>query len=142
MSGRRVCGAVSVAVPDARAIADPRPRQIAHDIKNPLTPIKISVDLLRRARAESPERFAEMFEPTMELMERQIQNLRGISQDFYEFTGGRKSEPEVFDVAELIENNRANSNIQTQDGPTPIFFAAQTGRTSLVQYFIKKGADK
>jgi signal transduction histidine kinase len=78
-------------------------RQIAHDIKNPLTPIKISVDLLRRARAESPERFAEMFEPTMELMERQIQNLRGISQDFYEFTGGRKSEPEVFDVAELID---------------------------------------
>lgn len=77
-------------------------RQIAHDIKNPLTPIKISVDLLRRARSEDPERFAAMFEPTMELMERQITNLRGISQDFYEFTGGRRSEPERFDVAGLL----------------------------------------
>lgn len=77
-------------------------RQIAHDIKNPLTPIKISVDLLRRARAEDVQRFDELFEPTMELLERQIQNLRGISQDFYEFTGGRKSEPERFDVADLL----------------------------------------
>lgn len=77
-------------------------RQIAHDIKNPLTPIQISVDLLRRARAEDPERFDELFAPTMELLERQIHNLRGIARDFYEFTGGRKSEPERIAVEELM----------------------------------------
>lgn len=78
-------------------------RQIAHDIKNPLTPIKLSVDLLRRSHAEDKERFEELFGTTMDLMDRQIVNLRAISQEFYEFTGGRKSAPERFDAAELAE---------------------------------------
>ena len=78
-------------------------RQIAHDIKNPLTPIKLSVDLLRRSHAEDKERFELLFGTTMDLMERQIVNLQAISQEFYEFTGGRKSSPERFDAAELAE---------------------------------------
>jgi len=76
-------------------------KQIAHDIKNPLTPIKISVDLLRRAHAEDPVRFESMFGQTMDLIDRQITNLRAISQDFLDFTGGRKFSPERFDANEL-----------------------------------------
>lgn len=76
-------------------------KQIAHDIKNPLTPIKISVDLLRRAHDEDPDRFESMFDQTMDLVDRQITNLRAISQDFLDFTGGRKLSPERFDAADL-----------------------------------------
>lgn len=78
-------------------------RQIAHDIKNPLTPIKISVDLLRTSHSEASPQFDRIFERTMEMMDRQVSNLREISRDFYEFTGGRRPEPEHFDVHELVD---------------------------------------
>jgi signal transduction histidine kinase len=37
----------------------------------------------------------------MDLVDRQVTNLRAISQDFLDFTGGRRSSPERFDAAEL-----------------------------------------
>ncbi|MFT7664996.1 MAG: signal transduction histidine kinase, partial [Planctomycetota bacterium] len=77
-------------------------RQIAHDIKNPLTPIKLSLDLLRRAKADQRGDFESILERTMGLMERQVQNLREIATDFYEFTGGRKPRPEVLSVPALV----------------------------------------
>jgi nitrogen fixation/metabolism regulation signal transduction histidine kinase len=64
-------------------------RQIAHDIKNPLTPITLSLDLLQRARREHAPGSEEILERTMVLIRRQVENLRQIAGDFYEFTGGR-----------------------------------------------------
>ena len=78
-------------------------RQIAHDIKNPLTPIQLSLDLLRRARAENAERSEEILERTLELIDRQVGSLKRIAAEFYEFTGGRKSNPESIDIEELID---------------------------------------
>lgn len=78
-------------------------RQIAHDIKNPLTPIKLSVDLLKRSHAEGHEQFDSIFERTMGMMDRQVANLREISQDFYEFTGGRRPEPARFEALDLVD---------------------------------------
>lgn len=78
-------------------------RQIAHDIKNPLTPIKLSLDLLKRARADERPDFEAILERTMGLMERQVLNLREIATDFYEFTGGRKPIPEELDVRTIVD---------------------------------------
>ena len=78
-------------------------RQIAHDIKNPLTPIKLSVDLLKRSHAEGHDQFDSIFERTMGMMDRQVSNLREISRDFYEFTGGRRPDPERFDALDLVD---------------------------------------
>ena len=65
-------------------------RQVAHEIKNPLTPISLSVSLLRRAvREESPEQGA-ILERTLDLVERQVEQMRGIAKDFYAFAGEDK----------------------------------------------------
>jgi signal transduction histidine kinase len=77
-------------------------RQIAHDIKNPLTPIKLSLDLLERARDEGSENFDEILERTMGLIGRQVGHLREIAGDFYEFTGGSRMNPSEVDIGELI----------------------------------------
>ena len=77
-------------------------RQIAHDIKNPLTPISLSLDLLERARRERADGSEEILERTMGLIRRQVDNLRAIAGDFYEFTGGRKPNPEPVDVLQLL----------------------------------------
>ena len=57
-------------------------RQIAHDLKNPLTPIKLSLDLLERVRREDPENAERILERTMELIRRQVTNLQHIAGEF------------------------------------------------------------
>jgi len=78
-------------------------RQIAHDIKNPLTPMLLSLDLLERARREHAAGSEEILERTMGLMRRQVHNLREIANDFYEFTGGKKPHPSAIEVTALLE---------------------------------------
>jgi len=78
-------------------------RQIAHDIKNPLTPIKLSLDLLRRAREERRGDVEALLDRTLELIDRQVANLREIATDFYEFTGGRRPRIESVPLGPLLD---------------------------------------
>ena len=78
-------------------------RQVAHDLKNPLTPIRLSVDLLERARRERPDDSEEILERTLELIKRQVANLQEIARDFYEFTGGHKLRLETVDCGALVD---------------------------------------
>ncbi len=78
-------------------------RQIAHDIKNPLTPISLSLDLLERARREKAQGSEEILERTMGLIRRQVDHLRAIAGDFYEFTGGRKPHAIAVDLGALLD---------------------------------------
>lgn len=78
-------------------------RQVAHEIKNPLTPISLSVNLLRRARDEDSPEFDAILDRTVELIQRQVENLRQIAQDFYAFAGDRRLEPRPTDLRSLVE---------------------------------------
>jgi len=78
-------------------------RQIAHDLKNPLTPIRLSIDLLERARLERPEDSDEILVRTLSLIRRQVVHLQEIAGDFYEFTGGHKLKLQQVDIGELVD---------------------------------------
>jgi len=78
-------------------------RQVAHDLKNPLTPIKLSLDLLERARRDNSPQAGAILESTLSMMRRQVENLREVATDFYEFTGGRKPRIEPVELAEVID---------------------------------------
>ena len=78
-------------------------RQIAHEIKNPLTPIGLSVNLLRRARDEESEDFDAILDRTLELIGRQVENMRQIAQNFYLFAGQHLSEPREVDPRAQVE---------------------------------------
>jgi len=78
-------------------------RQVAHDIKNPLTPIKLSVDLLKRAKDEHSPEFESIFERTMETIARQVDHLRDIASDFNALTGVHKPKLERVDVGALLD---------------------------------------
>ena len=86
-------------------------RQVAHEIKNPLTPIKLSTNLLRRARDEQSPEFDAIFDRTLDLVQRQVENMRQIASDFYAFAGVRHLEPVPTDlralVAEVLELDAA-----------------------------------
>jgi nitrogen fixation/metabolism regulation signal transduction histidine kinase len=77
-------------------------RQVAHEIKNPLTPIQLSANLLKRARDEHSPEFDAIFDRTIELVQRQVDAMRKIAMDFAAFAGARKPELQVVELAELI----------------------------------------
>jgi signal transduction histidine kinase len=77
-------------------------RQVAHEIKNPLTPINLSVDLLKRARDEKSPQFDAIFDRTVDLVQRQVDGMRRIASDFSAFAGTHKSDPSTFDPASVL----------------------------------------
>ena len=77
-------------------------QQVAHEIKNPLTPILLSTKLLRRAHDEGSPEFESILSRTLELVERQVGNMRQIAKDFSDFAGTRALNSEWVSVDELI----------------------------------------
>ena len=61
-------------------------RRLAHELKNPLFPLQITVENLVRAREKSPEMFDEIFQESASTLLAEIQNLKGIIARFGEFS--------------------------------------------------------
>jgi signal transduction histidine kinase len=77
-------------------------RQVAHEIKNPLTPLRLSADLLERARAEGSGEFDAILARTVEIIRRQCDHMREIAKDFHAFAG-RHHDLRPVDVAAALD---------------------------------------
>jgi nitrogen fixation/metabolism regulation signal transduction histidine kinase len=77
-------------------------RQVAHEIKNPLTPIALSIGLLRRAREEGSPDADSILERTLDLVDRQVVAMRDIASDFHAFAG-QHTEPVPVEVGGLLD---------------------------------------
>jgi signal transduction histidine kinase len=60
-------------------------RQVAHEVKNPLTPIQLSAEHLRRVFADRSEDFARTLETCTDTILKQVRTLRGIVTEFSAF---------------------------------------------------------
>ncbi|MEZ5974349.1 MAG: ATP-binding protein [Planctomycetota bacterium] len=81
--------------------------QVAHEIKNPLTPIRLSTGLLRRAWNERRDEFEPLLNHTLDMIDRQVDSMREVTQDFSAFAGGAKRTESVAAgplLAEALEN--------------------------------------
>ncbi|MBL8859081.1 MAG: sensor histidine kinase [Planctomycetes bacterium] len=79
-------------------------RQVAHEIKNPLTPIQLAANLLKRAKDEGSPEFDTIFDNTIAMIDRQVVGMRKIAADFSAFAGARKPEPTVFELRAVLED--------------------------------------
>ena len=61
-------------------------RRLAHELKNPLFPLQLTVENLVRAREQSPEMFEEIFRESAETLLAEIGNLKQIISRFSEFS--------------------------------------------------------
>jgi len=79
-------------------------RRIAHEIKNPLTPIQMAVETLQRVRTARPELFNEIFEESSRTILEEVARLKHIVGEFSGFA--RMPEPRLapVEVAELVES--------------------------------------
>jgi signal transduction histidine kinase len=82
-------------------------RQVAHEIKNPLTPMKLSIQHLRRAfnrangSTESSE-FAEVFDRITSTLIDQVESLVRIADEFSTFARLPTRVPEPVDLGEVV----------------------------------------
>jgi two-component system, NtrC family, nitrogen regulation sensor histidine kinase NtrY len=60
-------------------------RRLAHELKNPLFPLQITVENMRRAREHNPEQFDEVFRESTSTLLFEIENLKSIVSRFSEF---------------------------------------------------------
>lgn len=77
-------------------------KQIAHEIKNPLTPMKLNIQHLQRAKGEGREYHKYVERVTAMLIE-QIDNLSNIATEFSNFAKIPTARNQVFKLAEQLQ---------------------------------------
>ncbi|MEW6733610.1 MAG: ATP-binding protein [Acidobacteriota bacterium] len=60
-------------------------RRLAHDLKNPLFPIQVSIETLRKAHTKKLSEFDEIFEESTSTMLDELKNLKNIIDEFSTF---------------------------------------------------------
>jgi signal transduction histidine kinase len=84
-------------------------RKLAHEIKNPLTPIQMMVSQLKRRYKGSDEAFAHLLDECQSIVSEEIQNLRRMVDDFAQFA--KLPEPRLKSV-DLIQLTRRSVELQ------------------------------
>jgi signal transduction histidine kinase len=76
---------------------------LAHELKNPLFPLQLTVENLIRAREQSPEMFEEIFRESSQTLLAEISNLKGIINRFSEFSRMPQPQLQRVQVNEIVE---------------------------------------
>ena len=78
-------------------------RQIAHEVKNPLTPMRLAAEHLRRAWRDKVPKFDEVLERSVDLIVRQTESLQRIASAFSDFARFPVRRREPVDVGAVLD---------------------------------------
>jgi two-component system nitrogen regulation sensor histidine kinase NtrY len=79
-------------------------RQVAHEIKNPLTPMKLSIQYLQNAIQKGAPNVKELSENMADTLIEQIDQLAKIAGDFSQFANIGNARMEVFDITDVLSS--------------------------------------
>jgi len=79
-------------------------RQVAHEIKNPLTPMKLSIQYLQKAILNNLPEVKELTAKVANTLVEQIDHLSKIAFDFSQFANIGNTQVELFDMHEVIKS--------------------------------------
>lgn len=80
-------------------------RRIAHEIKNPLSPIQMSIESLRKAYVSGHKAFDEIFEESTQAILEEVEALKKIVGEFSEFARLPKPTMVVQDLNTVVESS-------------------------------------
>jgi len=115
-------------------------RQVAHEINNPLTPMKLTIQQLQRTKKMNDEHFDDYFEKSAGMLIEQIDNLSRIAGTFSDFARMPEANFELTDIAtklksvlHLFANNNEDVKINFVGIKQDVFIMADPKQ--LVQVF-------
>jgi signal transduction histidine kinase len=101
-------------------------QRVAHEVKNPLSPIRLAVENLIKARRRAPERFDAIFEEATRNILEEVDQLERIVTEFSEFARLPAPRPEPCDLDALVDQvlslHAAEPGLRVRrerDGPLP-----------------------
>jgi signal transduction histidine kinase len=80
-------------------------RRLAHELKNPLFPLQITVENMQRARDQYPDQFEEVFREGTGTLLAELSNLKQIIARFSDFARMPAPEMQRVNFNELVEEN-------------------------------------
>ena len=114
-------------------------RQVAHEIKNPLTPMKLSIQYLQKAINNDSANVKELSKKVAATLIEQIDQLSKIASDFSQFSNIGNVYPEVFDLSEIIASlitlYDADSNINISWTKEEGIFQILSDKTQMTRLF-------
>jgi nitrogen fixation/metabolism regulation signal transduction histidine kinase len=106
-------------------------RQVAHEIKNPLTPIQLTAEHLRRVHADRGEPLSPVLQECVGTILSQVRLLRQIASEFSSFASSPTARPAVVMVPELIKEmlepyriglqNRVRFDVHVPEALPPVY---------------------
>src|SRR4029077_4867014 len=78
-------------------------RRIAHEVKNPLAPIRAAVETLRRLRAREDPQFFEYFDEATRTVLDEVHRLSNMVPEFTRFARLPAPHPQQVDLVELAQ---------------------------------------
>ena len=79
-------------------------RRVAHEVKNPLAPIRAAVETLRRLRARNDPAFDEYFDEATRTVLDEVHRIADIVTEFTRFARLPSPRPEDVDLGELVKD--------------------------------------
>ncbi len=79
-------------------------QQIAHEINNPLTPIRLTIQKLQLIKKTKPERFDDVFMKDSEVILEQIDQLKKIVKSFSHFSKKTQTNIETVNIVDTIKS--------------------------------------
>jgi two-component system, NtrC family, nitrogen regulation sensor histidine kinase NtrY len=92
-------------------------KQVAHEIKNPLTPMKLSMQFLKKAIDEDAPNIKELSTKVSNTLVEQMDHLSNIAGEFSRFANIEKSNPERFNINDVVISVK-----QLYEGDTSVDF--------------------
>ncbi|MDR3737460.1 MAG: ATP-binding protein [Terracidiphilus sp.] len=107
-------------------------RRLAHELKNPLFPLQLTVENLVRARALPESEFDEVFNESTATLSAEIVNLKTIIGRFSDFSKMPKPQLERMDARDAVERVRALYEPLTQKEGAAIRFDVDVAPESML----------
>ena len=114
-------------------------RQVAHEIKNPLTPMKLSLQYLQKSIANNSDNVAELTANVAKTLVQQIDHLNDIAGEFSQFANIGNPKNEIVDLNEVIklvaQLHSIDDRINIEWNPAAQSVMVETDRTHLNRLF-------
>jgi len=119
-------------------------KQVAHEIKNPLTPMKLSIQHLQRANQSNDPKISELVGRMSKTLIEQIDHLAHVASEFSSFAKVPQLEEELLDllsllnsVIDLYKESKAVKIVKMFPEETCLVLADKTQLTKVIHNIIK-----
>jgi nitrogen fixation/metabolism regulation signal transduction histidine kinase len=122
-------------------------RKMAHEIKNPLSPIRVSAETLMKAFRKKPEGFEKILEESTSVISEEVQRIRKIVDEFVEFARLPAPRKTLSDLNKVIEQASSlyhgieNVKIELRPGEVRRFFFDPDQITRVVHNLLKNAVE-